>query len=534
MATIIKFARTEDEFNQIHQLNYETFVEEIPQHEENEEHRLVDRFHDENEYIICLKDGELVGMISLRSTRPFSLDLKLGDVRKYLPDSIKNPCEVRLLAVKKNERNGRIFFKLAAALSRYCYLQGFDAALISGTTRELKLYKHLGFQPFAHLVGKEGAYFQPMVLTRDAFEQTVAGKLKAKMKFYLPGPIDVSDNIKNVFFEQPLWHRSRIYTYLLDEVKEKLIKLTNAEDVQLMMGSGTLANDMVAAQLSMLDGKGLILVNGEFGDRLTDHAERLLLNYSVLRFNWGEPFDQEKIENELKKGGYSWIWAVHCETSTGMINDLDLLKKICKKYSCQLCLDCISSIGSLPVDLSDVYLASGVSGKAIGSIAGISFIFHPKNIEGLKKFPRYLDLQLYKKYQGIPYTQSSYLMKALNAALTKVLEPDFFQWRRERYEKFIKLLKENGIHPLIDEQYQSPTVVTIPFENPVSSLEIGDDLLLNGYYVHSKNRYLLERNWLQISLMGETSDEDDEKLVQLLAQLKQIQENLKVKRSEDC
>ena len=72
-----KIACEQDEFQQIYALNYQTFVEEIPQHEENENHILVDKFHEENTYVIAKADEEVVGMIAVRSKRPFSLDQKL-------------------------------------------------------------------------------------------------------------------------------------------------------------------------------------------------------------------------------------------------------------------------------------------------------------------------------------------------------------------------------------------------------------------------------------------------------------------------
>ena len=62
------------EFEAIHRLNHRTFAEEIPQHDRKEDARLVDKFHDENLYVICVAGGELAGMVALRLQRPFSLD----------------------------------------------------------------------------------------------------------------------------------------------------------------------------------------------------------------------------------------------------------------------------------------------------------------------------------------------------------------------------------------------------------------------------------------------------------------------------
>ena len=63
-------AATEAEREQVHLLNYEIFVEEIPQHQPNPERRLVDRFHGENTYFQCWRDNELVGMVCTRDKRP--------------------------------------------------------------------------------------------------------------------------------------------------------------------------------------------------------------------------------------------------------------------------------------------------------------------------------------------------------------------------------------------------------------------------------------------------------------------------------
>src|SRR2546421_9262585 len=103
---IFKFATEEWEFEAIHRLNYKTFVEEIPQHHTAPSHRLVDKFHAENTYLICLEDQKLVGMLAARGQRPFSLDQKLPELDSYLPAG-RHVFEVRLLAIDKSYRGAR-------------------------------------------------------------------------------------------------------------------------------------------------------------------------------------------------------------------------------------------------------------------------------------------------------------------------------------------------------------------------------------------------------------------------------------------
>ena len=156
------------DFEEIHRLNYETFVEEIPQHAPNESRRLVDRFHAENTYFICRADDRLVGMVCGRCGRPFSLDQKVADLDRWLP-AHRQLVEVRLLSVERAHRKTSVFLGLMTSLSRHYISRGCDLAVISGTVRELKLYRHLGFEPFGGLVGSDDALYQPMYLTLDAF-----------------------------------------------------------------------------------------------------------------------------------------------------------------------------------------------------------------------------------------------------------------------------------------------------------------------------------------------------------------------------
>jgi predicted N-acetyltransferase YhbS len=171
MALLIKMAETPEEFEQIERLNYETFVEEIPQHGQNQYKRLRDKFHEKNQYLIAVSDNEVLGMVALNDKRPFSLDIKIPNLDDFLPPHEK-VVEVRLLAVQKSVRGGKILQELLRALVEWNNEHGFDIAIISGTTRQQKLYKKMGFVPFHPAIGSEAAAFVPMVLIPKQFLDT--------------------------------------------------------------------------------------------------------------------------------------------------------------------------------------------------------------------------------------------------------------------------------------------------------------------------------------------------------------------------
>jgi aspartate aminotransferase-like enzyme len=520
-----KIANQDWEFEAIHHLNYKTFVEEIPQHARNSDERLVDKFHAENTYAIALDGEQLVGMVAGRVKRPFSLDQKVSDLDKYLPAE-RRLLEVRLLSVEKRYRNGFVFSKLVGLLAHHFREQGYDLAVISGTVRQARLYKHLGFVPFGPVVGSGDAQFQPMYLTLESFLQMAKAlsppspAVEKILASYLPGPVDVHEEVRKAFEKGPVSHRSDLFMADFQLTRRLLCELTKARRVEILLGSGSLANDAVGAQLSLLNAPGLVLSNGEFGDRLIDHARRLRLTYEIYQIGWGEPLDYSEIERHLKASpGLRWIWATHCETSTGVLNDLPQLQTMADEHGLKLCLDCISSVGTVPVDLSRVHFGSCVSGKALGSFPGLSMVFYNHDLPAAPDLPRYLDLGYYAAQSGIPFTHSSNLLYALQTALRRTCWAEKFQQLADVASWLRTRLRALGFQIVAADPYASPAVVSIALPSGVNSADIGWQLYREGYLLSYKSEYLLRRNWIQICVMGEWSRENLETLPEVLSNI---------------
>jgi aspartate aminotransferase-like enzyme len=509
---------TEDwEVEQIHRLNYKTFVEEIPQHQPSASQRQVDKFHAENTYLICLQGRKLVGMLAVRGARPFSLDQKLEKLDSYLPPN-RIICEIRLLAIEKKfrgARGGQVLQGILALLWQHGVEKNYGLAIISGTTRQFKLYQHLGFVPFGPVVGSGDAQFQPMYVTLETFEVTAREFLRSSpaRSFhpnavnFLPGPVAIRREVRRAFEQAPESHRGESFKKDFQATKETLCELTLAKNVEIFMGSGTLANDIVAAQLSQLGGRGLVLSNGEFGERLVDHARRSDLDFDTLAFEWGDPIDFAAVERKFRNHGntpYSWLWCAHCETSSGYLVDLDALKKLCAETQTQLCLDSISTIGALPVDLTGVYLASCASGKALRAYPGLSMIFYNHATSGgARKLPRYFDLEFYARQEGIPFTFSSNLLHALRAAVKRVNWEKRFAETVEMSGWLREQLVESGFQLIGNGAPVSPAVITIKLPAEMDSVKMGSAMQEAGYLLSFNSEYLRRQNWIQICLMGE-------------------------------
>lgn len=532
-----KIASEEWEFGQIYELNYKTFVEEIPQHDTNPSLTLVDRFDKENAYVICVWGREVLGMIAVRGKRPFSMDQKLENLDSYLPQG-RSVCEIRLLSVERNHRNGIIFEGLISLLLQYCEKQEYNLAVISGTVRQEKLYKHLGFVPFGPRVGRPGAWFQPMYLTLEVFEERSKSFFRNPPRHpdrrtqanFLPGPVGIHWRVRKAFGTLPVSHRSEAFIGDFQRTKQLLCDLVGSRYVEILLGSGTLANDAVAAQLFLNPSRGFILSNGEFGDRLVDHATRFGLSFEVLQMEWGRVFGRNAIETMIDRSpNTQWLWAMHCETSTGVLNDMAMLKEICAERKIKLCMDCISSVGTVPVDLHGVYLASGVSGKGLGGFPGLSMVFYNHRIvPAVQTLPRYLDLGYYAEKNGTPFTMSSNLVYAVQAALARFKSTQPFNEIIELSSWMRCRLREMGFNIVASDADASPAVITIVLPNSVNSDRAGSQLEEAGYLLSYKSEYLLKRNWIQICLMGDCSQETIGPLLNRLREFGQKAPNDKV------
>lgn len=544
---VFKQASEPWEFEEISQLNYASFVEEVPQHPSNDDRMLVDRFHDENTYFICRRDQELVGMICVRDRRPFSLDEKLGRLERYLPQAEgARVCEVRLLAVRPEMRRTRVLPGLLTMMARYCQEGGYDYVVMSGRVSQQPLYRHIGFIPFGPVVGDDAAPYQPMYRPVGNVGAEFAGRFHDAVDappgepvILTPGPVAMPEAVVRAFQRPPLSHRSPEFARLMQSVRRRLCDLTGAAYCAVMVGSGTLANDVVAAQLSRLDAPGVIVTAGEFGERLLDHANRLGLRYAAVRHDWGAPLDYDRIEQTLAAQPGGWLWTVHCETSTGALADLPRLKSLCRRYDARLTLDCISSIAATPVDLRGVWLASGASGKGLAAYPGLGLVFCNRRPRPDPNLPRYLDLGLHCAGMGsdghgvaVPFTLSSNLLSALEAGLARQDEAILARvdadgrWLRQQ-------LRAMGLTLVAAEDESIGAVTTIALSAGAATLDqsrdhAGDPIRIDserlgralegqGFYTSYASGYLRERNWLQICLMGEVRREQLERLLPVLA-----------------
>jgi aspartate aminotransferase-like enzyme len=335
----------------------------------------------------------------------------------------------------------------------------------------------------------------------------------------LPGPVEIDLAVRNEFTRLPESHRRDEFKSDFQNLKTKLCRVVKSMFVEVLPGSGTLANDAIAAQLSMHNEKGLILSNGEFGERITSQASRFDLNFHSIRAPWGDSFDYQRINDLIETNQeIKWIWAVHCETSTGILNDLKRLQSICHRRNIKLCLDCISSIGTVPVNLENVYLASCSSGKAICSFPGLSMVFYNHEIEVSSSIPKYLDLGFFNSEEGIPFTISSNLIYALIRAVDSMNQNQeaIYSGMVKKSIYLRELLQPLKLKIINEVDISSPSVVSIELPKSINSVELGKLLEQRNCFINYNSGYLIRRNWIQTFITRNTGMETIQRFAELV------------------
>jgi aspartate aminotransferase-like enzyme len=252
----------------------------------------------------------------------------------------------------------------------------------------------------------------------------------------------------------------------------------------------------------------LVISNGEFGERLLDHARRWGLEFIEYRLAWGGSLDIASINKFLSANPkVHWLWTVACETSTGICNPCKKLADYCQAHQIAFCLDAVSAIGATPLHLDRVLFASGVSGKALGAYPGIACVFYNGPLLlTTNNLPRAIDLSLYQDGKSIPFTLSSNLLAALWAALTHT------DWQ-EKHARIIRVaarlrqqLKERSITLLDQTEDAATAVITVVLPTAINGVALCQALRHNGYILAGESSYLQKRNWIQICLFGEFDD----------------------------
>lgn len=309
----------------------------------------------------------------------------------------------------------------------------------------------------------------------------------------------ISDKVKQAMVEDFTDHRSNAFMKYKDNLEAKFCEEFSTKYCTFVQGSGTLTNEIMLEEIykrHKFDG-GLVLNHGEFGNRLV-HAVGL----KKLPFvQCSEPYETlyGKIKDLLTKFDINWILFPLCESSTGVVYDLNKIREILPP-NISIYIDGMSYIGNAPIDLSGVKVFTGSSGKGLGSFPGIGILLY-NDFYNEVSGTRYLDLSYYQLKDGVPFTISTSQIRALGTSCRERLSP-FNYIRIDNLQKYIRE-RVQSISFLELEYLEQRHLAFFSFKvsSDFSSVKIGEYLESKGIYISFRTRYLVDKNCIEIALL---------------------------------
>jgi alanine-glyoxylate transaminase/serine-glyoxylate transaminase/serine-pyruvate transaminase len=169
-----------------------------------------------------------------------------------------------------------------------------------------------------------------------------------------PGPSDVSPRVLSALARPTIGHLDPEFQNLMEEIKGALARLFNAPDHACVPLPAPGTAGMEAAIMNLLEpgDRAVIAINGAFGGRMADMADRAGAEVVTLDFEWGKPVDPAVVEEALKAAQAKVFAFVHAETSTGVRSDAATLCGLARKYGALSIVDCVTSLGGITVDVA--------------------------------------------------------------------------------------------------------------------------------------------------------------------------------------
>ncbi len=311
-----------------------------------------------------------------------------------------------------------------------------------------------------------------------------------------PGPANVHLRVRQALAMNVLGHLDPKFLELMDEVKELIRYVWQTDNDFTIPVSGTGSAAMEATLANCVEPGDVVLigVNGYFGERLCNMAARYGADVRRIEKPWGQVFTLEEIGAALEENRPAILGLVHGETSTGALQPIEGVGKLCREFGALLLLDTVTTLGGVPVllDRWHVDLAYSCSQKCLGCAPGLApLTLGARAMEKLnnRKTPVanwYLDMTLVGKYWGkeriYHHTAPVNMNYALREALSIIAEEGLQErWQRHRTnaEMLWEGLEELGLKCHVEKEFRLPSLTTAVIPEGVDGKAVSGYLLRN-------------------------------------------------------
>jgi 2-aminoethylphosphonate-pyruvate transaminase len=349
-----------------------------------------------------------------------------------------------------------------------------------------------------------------------------------------PGPVTLTDRVRAALTAGDWCHREPEFAVLVKRINAALAQvhpaLANDYESALLTGSGTAAVEAMLMGFAPAIRRTLVIANGVYGERMARMLAAHGRPHVVLSHAWTGAADIAALEQALAGDrSISHVAVVQHETTTGRLNDLEAIGRVCQAWGAQLLVDGVSSFGAEHIAGREWNLAAvaATANKCLHGVPGLSFVLARRDLWEAGSAPAssvYLDIHAYHRAQSgegfSPFTQAVQVAFALHEALAEHREEGGWLARRDLYRRRAARIEAElarlGVTTLLSPSEYSAVLWAWRLPAGMTYPQLHDALKQRGFVIYAGQAHL-SPDVFRIAHMGDIRDEDLERLCTALA-----------------
>jgi 2-aminoethylphosphonate-pyruvate transaminase len=291
-----------------------------------------------------------------------------------------------------------------------------------------------------------------------------------------PGPLTTAAATKEAMLRD--WgSRDTDFIALNRRVRDRIVALAGGTGTHVavpIQGSGTFAVEAMLGTFVPRKGKLLILINGAYGRRMArmcEYSGRAFVEYETPE---DTPPDPTEVERRLAADpAITHVAAVHCETTSGILNPIESIAAVVARQGRRLLIDSMSAFGALPIDARKIAFdaLAASANKCLEGVPGMAFVIaRQAALAETEGNAPVLSLDLHDQWRSMErtaqwrFTPPTHVIAAFAKALDLHAAEGGVEGRGSRYRRNCRVLvdgmREMGFEPLLPAPLQAPIIVT--------------------------------------------------------------------------
>jgi aspartate aminotransferase-like enzyme len=338
---------------------------------------------------------------------------------------------------------------------------------------------------------------------------------------FTPGPTNVRENVRlarAVETTNPDLDKD-FYEFYKETCNKIGEVLSTKNDVFILSGEGILGLEAACASLTEPGDRVLIIDNGVFGEGFADFVKiygGIPVLYSVDR---KKEIDIEELRTFLDEdNNFKYATVVHCDTPSGVLNDISKICPMLKKYGILTVVDSVAAMGGEPIKVGEwnIDIALGGSQKAFSAPPGLSIVTISDDADKAMRERRtpiigfYCNLTIWKGYyekKWFPYTMPISDIYGFRVAVDNILEEGIDSVHNRHRQIALatrNALTNHGLKLYLNSGFSSTVTVVEPPQGIEAKVLIDHmrdkyNLLISGSFDYLENKVI------RIGHMGENA-----------------------------